>query len=851
MRFPKITGYRESIPVQLALTQGAYTAQSVIAEAQRCINLYPEQNPSDAPFPTTHYPTPGLVSWADSPSTPPIPNAGRGIYYSTRGQLFVAVAQTLYYVDGTATWNAVGQLDGQVGPVNMVDNGQTLMVVDGPSAEQELVSPTNSVTSLPYSGITPPPIGYPSEGNLLTFPGVLEFGLNFAATSTVSSALILLATPGSSPNTPNGYQILVDLNSGEQLVQLQKAVSGTLTTIGTYTQPVNAASINTGTFNITCVIGAAGAFTIYVNGILYVTATDTTFSSFGQTYYYAGTGTTVATIGPVKAVNPSIYMVDLSTYEFAKVTNPAIYGGTHVDYIDTFFVINSPGTQQFYITTSNVQLVDATQGPINALSLTAGGSNYANGTFANVPLTGGHGTGAQATLTVSGGSVTAQTLTLPGSGYQAGDVLSAALSSTAGVGPVIGLTMRFAGSKLVAGTYTNLALSGGTGSGATATVVANTFGVTSFTLTAGGTGYTAGDILTAPVPLQPYKPSPEPGYYADPTFVASVAPGTAGSGLQLTVNSISLLNAVNALNIASKTGFPDLLQGLLIVHRELWLFGRQTTEVWYDAGTPDFPFGIENGVFLQRGLLAPYSLAKYDLSPFWLGEDQTGRAMVFAGIQYNAVRISTFAIEQEIQTYSRLNDAWAFVYQQNGHAFYVLNFPSADATWVYDMSTQLWHQRGTVDQDGTVHRGLPCSYANAYGKDVVQRYDTGDLVLYDTAVYDELGEPVTRIRGFPHIKKEMRRIVYNHFIADMEVGQPIGPNTASAYPRSVLLRWSDDGGQTWSDSVSMNLTPGKFNQLLKWNRLGMGRDRVFEIEWTAAVRTALNGAWLTMVMAES
>ena len=853
MRFPAITGYRQSTPVKAVLSLGAYVTQSLIAEAQRCINLYPELNPPDAPFPTTHYPTPGLVSWSTSPATgaSTIPR-GRGIYYSTRGQLFAVVGPVLYYVDPTGVWNPVGTLGSQIGPVGMVDNGETLLVVAGPSGLQQQASPVSAVTTLPYSASQPPPIGYPPTGNAVTFPGVLEFGVAFAQSSTSSAALVLLATPGSSPNTPNGYQLLLNLQAGEQLITLQRAQNGSLTAIGTYYFPPLAAAIGSPiNYTVTLVVAPGGVFQVYVNGVLYVSAVDTTFSNFEQTYYYAGTSTTVAQIGPALAITPAVYLVNLATLQFGTIVNPAIYGGTHTAYLDTFFLTNYPDTQEFYISTSNLQLIDAEEGPIAQLNLTAGGTGYANGSFANVPLTGGTGTGAQANITVAGGIVTSVTLTNPGSGYAVGDTLGATLNSAAGVGSISSLSLSSPGSKLVAGTYTNLNLTGGTGTGAQATLTVTAFGVTSFSLTNAGSGYTSGDLLTAPVPIAQHLNSPEYQGGSEPVFTASVAAASTGSGLALAVVELNLISAVNALNIAAKTGFADLLQGLLVIHREIWLFGKQTIEVWGDAGNPLFPFQIMSGVFIQRGLLAPYSLAKFDLMPFWLGSDPTGRGIVFMGSQYNAVRISTFALEQAIQQYPTLEDAIGFTYQQNGHAFYVLNFPSGDATWVYDINTQLWHQRGTVDQDGTVHRALPISYANAYGKDIVQRWDTGDLMLYDTEVYDELGEPVTRIRGFPHIQDELRRIVYNHFIADMEVGQPIGPNTASAYPRSVLLRWSDTAGQTWSEPLALNLTPGKFNQLLKWNRLGMGRDRVFEIQWTAAVKTALNGAWISLIAADS
>jgi hypothetical protein len=65
-------------------------------------------------------------------------------------------------------------------------------------------------------------------------------------------------------------------------------------------------------------------------------------------------------------------------------------------------------------------------GGANLFTLTAG-SGYTNGTYTDVSLTGGTGTGAKATIVVSGGAVTSVTITAPGTGYTVGDDLTYAL----------------------------------------------------------------------------------------------------------------------------------------------------------------------------------------------------------------------------------------------------------------------------------------------------------------------------------------------------------------------------------------------------------------------------------------
>lgn len=72
----------------------------------------------------------------------------------------------------------------------------------------------------------------------------------------------------------------------------------------------------------------------------------------------------------------------------------------------------------------------AVTGGAQSIGVITGGSGYTNnGTYTAVPLTGGSGSGAQATIVVAGNSVTGVTITAAGTGYKAGDVLSAAAAN--------------------------------------------------------------------------------------------------------------------------------------------------------------------------------------------------------------------------------------------------------------------------------------------------------------------------------------------------------------------------------------------------------------------------------------
>lgn len=337
--------------------------------------------------------------------------------------------------------------------------------------------------------------------------------------------------------------------------------------------------------------------------------------------------------------------------------------------------------------------------------------------------------------------------------------------------------------------------------------------------------------------------------YIDTYFILNV-PGTPQFYVSLsnvtfanltgTITPDTVAAAFDPLAIVSKSGYPDFVQGCIVMHREAWIIGTQTSEVWYDAGTPDFPLGEIPGVFIEHGCVAPYSMAKEDLTNYWLSADKQGQTIVMTGSQYTARRISTHAIEQQIQSYSTVSDAIGYTYQQLGHTFYVLTFPSADATWVYDASEKLWHQRCWTDGDGNEHRVRGNNAAAAYGVNVCADWQTGALYQLDINNLTDNGQPIMRKRGFPILRQDNSRVSYNRLILDMAVGT--SPNSLTSDPPLISLRWSDDRGATWGNPITLSMgSTGQFNASLLATRMGMGRNRVLEVFWDAPVFTAING----------
>jgi len=300
----------------------------------------------------------------------------------------------------------------------------------------------------------------------------------------------------------------------------------------------------------------------------------------------------------------------------------------------------------------------------------------------------------------------------------------------------------------------------------------------------------------------------------------------------------------NSLDFTAKNGYPDKLQCCGVVHREIWLFGTDTTEVWFNTGDTDFTFSRMPGVFIQHGIAAVYSMAQADISLFWLSRDPQGHAIVVRGLQYQAVRISTHALEYALQQYSRIDDAIGFTYQMGGHTFYVLTFPAADATWVYDLASGQWHEWAVMTEDGVLHRHFANCYAFWNGMNLIGDYQSGNIYKLDPTAYTDNGNPILRVRSFPHLVAESDRVMYRELIADMEVGDGI-PGTFD--DPKVRLRYSDTKGYSWSDPVMGGIGKrGDYLRSVQFQRLGYARDRVFELSWSSPTKTALNGVYVKM-----
>jgi hypothetical protein len=309
------------------------------------------------------------------------------------------------------------------------------------------------------------------------------------------------------------------------------------------------------------------------------------------------------------------------------------------------------------------------------------------------------------------------------------------------------------------------------------------------------------------------------------------------------------INAItfDALDYGTASGSPDNLVGLISAYQNLYLFGTQSIEVFYNSGDPDAPFQRIQGAVIEVGCAAPFSIAKLQGSLCWIGQDAGGFGIVYRSEGYQAKRISTPAIESVIRGVDPdlIGDARAWTYQQGGHLFYCLNLPGVDATFVYDGSTGLWHERTYLGLWGLERHRADC-HAVAHSENIVGDYENGKIYALDSATYTDNGVSIVRMRTAPHISKELRRLFHSSFQLDMEAGVGLS-GTGQGIAPQAMLQWSDDGGHTWSNERWAAIGAiGKYGTRVLWRRLGSSRDRVYRVQISDPVKVVLIGAELGM-----
>lgn len=444
-------------------------------------------------------------------------------------------------------------------------------------------------------------------------------------------------------------------------------------------------------------------------------------------------------------------------------------------------------------------------------------------------------------------SVLSQTIAAGGTGYAVNDTVTVLggvygttpatyTVSTVATGVVTGLTLTNAGSYTSqptndvstsssgAGTGLKLTLTFGTGSGTTGTypisasqtVTSRTMYALNFTVLPSTDGAFEGGNTVDIVDNYFVYNRPSSQQWAASNPLSPITP---------------------ALSFSSKDGSPDDLVSLIVDHREVYCLGENSSEVWVDVGTFPFPFQRIPGTSTQHGIAAEFSMSRLGNSFAYVSRNNRGEAQIMMMNGYVPTRISTHAVEQTLLN-KNIDNAIAWTYQQEGHECYVVSFPTLDLTWVYDVSTGMWHKWLWIDNTNTYHRHRGNCAALFQGKVYVGDYENGIIYLLDPSNFTDNGQEIRRLRRAPHLVTDLQRQYLDELQIQFQPG--VGNQSDPGQTPQAMLRWSNDGGSTWSNEHWTSIgAVGLYKNRAIWRRLGWSRDRVFEVVVTDPINAVI------------
>jgi hypothetical protein len=234
----------------------------------------------------------------------------------------------------------------------------------------------------------------------------------------------------------------------------------------------------------------------------------------------------------------------------------------------------------------------------------------------------------------------------------------------------------------------------------------------------------------------------------------------------------------DATQFAQRSTGSDPWIAKKVVGQYIWLFGSQTTEIWFNAGVAPFPFEPHPaGRLLPYGCAAAFSPVIAEGTLVWLGRSRSGEGIVLRATGFQPERISTFPVQSKLQSYAKISDTVGDSYNDQGHTFYLLSVPDAGITWAWDAQTQLWHERGTwISENNAFESWRPRFHAHEFNEHRWLDASSGEVYRSSPDLGSDVeGREIRRIRRAPAIIDQNRRIFYNSFELLMETG--IGTQT--------------------------------------------------------------------------
>lgn len=274
----------------------------------------------------------------------------------------------------------------------------------------------------------------------------------------------------------------------------------------------------------------------------------------------------------------------------------------------------------------------------------------------------------------------------------------------------------------------------------------------------------------------------------------------------------------DVLDSGSAESDPDPVVAPIVYNNQIFMTGSETTEGFQNIGGSGFPFQRSN-IFLDKGCYAPFSLITSNQRFFFIGGGVNERAAVWAYTDGDYSRVSTNAIDDVLNTYSdaELNASFAMSWANRGQ--YFVSFTFSDRTFVFNTSTNLWHElkSGISDENGdnVQTRWRVNSLVTAYGYTIVGDSQDGRVGILDIDEYFEYGSNIIRLFSPQPIENKGK----SFRIAQVELTMEAG--VGNGVPNPMVSMAISEDLKTFAYERNRRIgAVGKYGQRTIWRKLG-------------------------------
>lgn len=261
--------------------------------------------------------------------------------------------------------------------------------------------------------------------------------------------------------------------------------------------------------------------------------------------------------------------------------------------------------------------------------------------------------------------------------------------------------------------------------------------------------------------------------------------------------------AWDALNFANAETSPDPIVAVWSSNGQLILLGTLTTEYWGNSGVLDFPFSALQGTAAEWGLAATWSIAKFDNTFAFLVKNRMGQVMWAKLNGYLPEKISTVDMDAITNGYADVADASGYSYMIGGHPMYVLNFPAAERSWLFDGSTGIFTN---LKSFGSTRHNAEFSFP-FLGNTIVSDCATGRLYRLEVSALTDNGAAIEREIVSENIAApDLSHLSLDCLRVDMEVGVGLTGQPFDSGVNYLLLPGASGDYASTPDRAALDIT---------------------------------------------